>query len=325
MATNKISKSPTYKIGAVSRMTGIAPDTLRIWERRYAIVTPERTPAGGRLYSQEQISRLALIKNLVDAGDSISSVAGLGLEELQNRLTRSMQTQAVMPANISGRVCRLAILGESLKQNIENATEPMDSVEVIGSFTEVTKFATAIQSLKPNMLLVEVPTLHEDSANRVIEWLQLSGAMHAILVYRFGNTESFRRLPKSKCSLMRAPVDPLTIQRLCQSLLGTLMRQDDHDLQPLSFIGEMAAPRKYDDETLARVAMQSTVIKCECPRHLTELITSLSAFERYSTECESRSPEDAALHTYLNATASRARMMIENALAKVIETENIEV
>lgn len=325
MTANKNSKSATYKIGAVSRMTGIAPDTLRIWERRYDIVTPERTPAGGRLYSQEQISRLALVKNLVDAGDSISSVAGLGLEELQDRFARSRQTQTGMSTNMVGQVCRLAILGESLRLKIENALEQMDSVNVIGSFADVAKFEAAIKSLKPNVLLIEVPTLHEDSANHVIQWLQQSDAMHAILVYRFGNTESFRRLPKSKCSLMQAPVDAITVQRYCQSLMRALKSQDDHELESLSFIGEMAAPRKYDDKTLARVAMQSTVIKCECPRHLTELITSLSAFERYSTECESRSPEDAALHTYLNATASHARVLIENALEKVIETENIEV
>ncbi len=325
MTANKKSEDPTYKIGAVARMTGIAPDTLRIWERRYDIVTPERTPAGGRLYSQEQITRLAIVKNLVDAGDSISSVAGLGLEELQDRLNRSLQTQAKMPANISGQVCRLAILGESLRLRMENALQQVDDMDIVGSFAEVAKFEVAIQSLKPNVLLIEVPTLHEDTANRVIQWLQHSDAMHAILVYRFGNTESFRRLPKSKCTLMQAPVDPSTIQRRCQSLLGTLNTANEQELQSLSFVGEVVAPRKYDDETLARVAMQSTAIKCECPRHLTEIITSLSAFERYSTECESRSPEDAALHTFLNATASRARMMIENALEKVIETENIEV
>ncbi|MCG6863504.1 MAG: MerR family transcriptional regulator [Chromatiaceae bacterium] len=28
---------PTYRIGAVSRLTGIAPDTLRVWERRYGV------------------------------------------------------------------------------------------------------------------------------------------------------------------------------------------------------------------------------------------------------------------------------------------------
>lgn len=325
MTTNKNSKSATYKIGAVSKMTGIAPDTLRIWERRYDVVTPERTPAGGRLYNHDQISRLTLVKNLVDAGDSISSVAGLGLEELQERLARSRQTQSGLPSIISEQVCRLAIIGESLRFKIENAFATIDTMEVVASFSDAANFETAIKTLKPNVLLIEMPTLHQDSANQVLEWLQQSDAMHAILVYRFGNTESFSRLPKSKCSLIQAPVDPASIQRLCQSLIGTGIHTDNHESQSLLYGDEIAAPRKYDDETLSRVAMVSTAIRCECPRHLTELIISLSAFERYSLECESRSPEDAALHTYLNTTASRARVMIENALEKVIEIDNIEI
>jgi len=323
MINKKNSESPGYKIGAVSRMTGIAPDTLRIWERRYDIVTPERTPAGGRLYSQDQITRLTLIKNLVDAGDSISSVASLSLEDLQNRLTGTMQSKAGLAEKIDGQVCHLAILGETLMVTIKDAVEKMPDLEIVGSFTDATSFEREIRLLKPQVLLVEIPTLHEDSANQIIEWMQHSGALHVILVYRFGNTESLRRLPKSRCFILQAPVNPDVILHHCQSLMATFNQA--HSLDSSVFNSELATPRRYNDETLARVATQSATIKCECPRHLTELITSLAAFERYSTECESRSPEDAMLHTYLNNTASHARAMIEDALTKVIEAENIKI
>lgn len=324
MITTKTPESHGFKIGAVSRMTGIAPDTLRIWERRYEIVTPERTPAGGRLYSQEQINRLTLIKNLVDAGDSISVVASLSLADLQNRLTATTHAAAT-PSAISERPCRLVILGESLGLNLKQAIEQMDSMTITGSYTSVSQFESELQSLKADVLLIEMPTVHEDSASRIIEWLELSGAIHVILVYRFGNVEAIRRIPLSKCSTLRAPVDVHTIKNLCQSLFGAYKQVGADEEESLYSVGEIATPRKYDDETLARVAMQSTVIKCECPRHLTELISGLAAFERYSTECESRSPADAELHTFLNITASRARVMIENALSRVIETENIKI
>jgi hypothetical protein len=88
---------------------------------------------------------------------------------------------------------------------------------------------------------------------------------------------------------------------------------------------EPAQPRRYSDETLARLAGMSTAIKCECPRHLAELIASLTAFEKYSNECESRNAKDAALHAYLSNTASHARSMVESALDQVIEAENIEL
>ena len=72
-----------YRIGAVARLTGIAADTLRVWERRYGVVRPQRSAKGGRRYSRDDVLRLALIKRLVDAGHAIGSVANLEGPELQ--------------------------------------------------------------------------------------------------------------------------------------------------------------------------------------------------------------------------------------------------
>ena len=40
-----------YRIGAVSRLTGIPPDTLRVWERRYDLITPMRSEGGSCINS----------------------------------------------------------------------------------------------------------------------------------------------------------------------------------------------------------------------------------------------------------------------------------
>jgi DNA-binding transcriptional MerR regulator/methylmalonyl-CoA mutase cobalamin-binding subunit len=68
---------PLYKIGAVAQETGIATETLRVWERRYRVVVPGRTPRGGRLYSDDDLARLRLIKDLIDRGHAIGQVARL--------------------------------------------------------------------------------------------------------------------------------------------------------------------------------------------------------------------------------------------------------
>ena len=47
-----INKKPTYNLKVVLRETGIKPDTLRAWERRYGLPQPERSAGGHRLYSQ---------------------------------------------------------------------------------------------------------------------------------------------------------------------------------------------------------------------------------------------------------------------------------
>lgn len=55
-------------IAVVERETGIAKDTLRVWERRYGFPDPVRGPTGDRLYPDTQIARLRLIKRLLDSG-----------------------------------------------------------------------------------------------------------------------------------------------------------------------------------------------------------------------------------------------------------------
>lgn len=60
--------NPTFTIGAVERDTGLAKDTLRVWERRYGFPQPERDANGERLYPATQVERLRLIKRLMDQG-----------------------------------------------------------------------------------------------------------------------------------------------------------------------------------------------------------------------------------------------------------------
>jgi DNA-binding transcriptional MerR regulator/methanogenic corrinoid protein MtbC1 len=76
-----------YPIRAVSKLTGISVDTLRAWERRYAVVEPERDERG-RLYSETDVERLKLLRQLVEQGHAIGRVAPLTSEELRALLTR---------------------------------------------------------------------------------------------------------------------------------------------------------------------------------------------------------------------------------------------
>ena len=45
----------TYPIQVVSRRTGLSPEVLRIWEKRYGVVEPHRTHSGRRQYSEEEV------------------------------------------------------------------------------------------------------------------------------------------------------------------------------------------------------------------------------------------------------------------------------
>lgn len=73
-----------FSIQFVSRVTGINPHTIRAWEKRYQVVTPERDKKGRRLYQQSQIDRLIMLQELVDIGNKISDLAKLADEQLKN-------------------------------------------------------------------------------------------------------------------------------------------------------------------------------------------------------------------------------------------------
>lgn len=57
-----------YSIGAVERDTGVARDTLRVWERRYGFPSPQRNTKGERLYSEQQLRQLQRIQRLLGQG-----------------------------------------------------------------------------------------------------------------------------------------------------------------------------------------------------------------------------------------------------------------
>ena len=79
-------RAARYPIRAVSKLTGIAIDTLRAWERRYAAVTPVRDDRG-RLYTDADVARLRLIHQAVSAGHAVGRVASLGDAELRRLVT----------------------------------------------------------------------------------------------------------------------------------------------------------------------------------------------------------------------------------------------
>ena len=75
-----------HPIAVVASRTGLSTDLLRVWERRYAAVTPTRLPNGQRLYSDDDIERLRLMSAAVRGGRTIARVASLSNAELA-RLT----------------------------------------------------------------------------------------------------------------------------------------------------------------------------------------------------------------------------------------------
>lgn len=76
-------EEPKYPINYVARLTGLSPHVIRMWERRHDVVKPGRAASGHRLYSDDQIDRLKLLRRATLAGHSIGKLSSLLDDEIR--------------------------------------------------------------------------------------------------------------------------------------------------------------------------------------------------------------------------------------------------
>jgi DNA-binding transcriptional MerR regulator len=321
VSENGHGNAPTYRIGAVSRLTGVPADTLRVWERRYRVVEPFRSESGTRLYGAEDVGRLTLIKRLVDRGDAISSVANLSLHQLRERVSGSDLPE---PAHRPNRPCRVAVLGAALADRLR--LEPADhaGLDLVGLYDRPDTFLSEVSATAADLVLFDYPTVYPDQVPEIAHLLARSGAHRAILVYSFATRATLERLETRRILTRRAPVDIPELSRWCLALHRD--RGPGLHLAPVGSEPDIGLPipaRRFDDAQLARIGAASAILRCGCPHHLAGLIGTLAAFESYCEGCEVRHPDDAAIHAYLHASTARARAVMETALARVLETQGM--
>ncbi|HEX6590565.1 MAG TPA: MerR family transcriptional regulator [Moraxellaceae bacterium] len=87
------NSEPMLPIQAVERETGVSKELLRMWERRYQFPAPARDAQGDRIYPQDQVSKLRLLRRLIDMGFRPGKIVGMGLEELENLLRSRYSTR----------------------------------------------------------------------------------------------------------------------------------------------------------------------------------------------------------------------------------------
>src|SRR6478672_9956160 len=74
-----------YTIKRAAEVTGISVATLRAWERRYGVVSPQRSDGGYRLYGPDDVRALAIMNSLVNEGWSAREAAAETLNRLSSR------------------------------------------------------------------------------------------------------------------------------------------------------------------------------------------------------------------------------------------------
>jgi len=307
---NVATKAAGYRSGVAARMAGLPVETLRVWERRYGVSDAGRSPRGQRLYSAEQVRRLGLIKRVVDLGHAIGTVAPMGDDQL-------LELAGARPApahDATARPMRIAIAGEALARRLAaGATSP--ALDIVAHCRQLEGAADALAGVSADVLLIEETEMTSDALPLIRAARRAMDAAAVVVMYRFCDSATVRRLREHGHLVARVPADPSEIAMLCGSALAGAGMTPPPSPQ--------APPRRLDDQALAALAAASTTINCECPRHLADILMMLGSFERYSLQCASRNSADAALHQQLNQSAGMARAIMEQALERLALAEGL--
>jgi DNA-binding transcriptional MerR regulator len=306
--------------------------TLRVWERRYGVTQPMLSASGQRLYSADDVRRLALLKQLTELGHAIGSLARLDMPQLQQvasthanavaaRHTEDQRYDKPLPSH----PWRVAVIGTALAQRMRRPallrllSRP---VQLLGPFADAAQAASALQGAPIDALLVHEPRLHDGWLAALQAAAPALAAAPKAVLYRYAAEPTCAALAAADTALLREPQNDTVLGQWLQGVLRAVpqarpaARDPEQQLPPVP-------PRRWDDAALAEFAGRSSTIACECPLHVTELLMQLSHFEAYSAECRNRNAADAELHAYLQQVAATSRARFEAALEYVALHEGL--
>lgn len=311
-----IPTATRLRSGTAARLAGVPVATLRVWERRYGVVAAPKSASGQRHYSAHDIQRLRLLRQLTEHGHAIGTLAVLGLQPLQ-ALWANEAPAAPGQAARQGPL-RVVLVGRGAEHKLAAAP----GCEVQAAFDDLAAVAGAPAPVGGcERLLVHLPSLQPVVAEQVLALATRWQAEATVVLYAFG-AETVAEGLRAAGALVRR--DPISANELARLLAGAARVRPGAPVVQAQVPDVRVAPaRQFSDDQLAALAEMPTPVACECPRHLAEIVLQLAAFERYSIDCRSRSPADAALHRHLSQLAGTALSLFEQALQSVMVAEGL--
>jgi len=295
-----------FEVGAVARMVGLSPNTLRTWERRNFINAANRTESGRRRYTAGQVEQIALLKKLTEAGDSIGSIAHLDLEGLRKR-TLEFQTRNTEAATNQKKILNILAVGAKallwtsvLPPNFKIFENDEESPDLV-----VCELSGSIANCRQNLAIIR----HEHPNTPIS------------VIYDFAPRGAINELSSKNIFLIHAPCSP----ELLAHYIHAAVAGSSHQSAPTDTKGKAYAKRLFSEKQLAQIANSNPTIKCECPLHISALVASLASFEKYCEHCEIEAPSDAEIHTHLGKEIARARSIVEEALLYLCTKDNIPI
>lgn len=110
----------TYSIKDLERLTNVKAHTLRIWEKRYGIVDPNRSDSNIRSYTDEDLKKLLNVSILNRHGIKISKIANMTVQELNQKIMEVIRPESDYLSQIESLVVSMIEMNEERFEKILN-------------------------------------------------------------------------------------------------------------------------------------------------------------------------------------------------------------
>jgi len=312
-----LESRPLYAIGTVARLTGLKPDTLRIWERRYGLGASQKSATGRRQYTQSDLDHLQLIAALVGAGSRIGEIAAAPRKTLEILVRR----QANIPdGTVPEPKPRVLFVGEGLCDWLDEHQGCLANVDALLARCALEKGMPA-QMEEVDTLVVECVTLSSVQLDNINALAAALKPNRVLATYRHCNERRLKQLQSEDINAIEFPPDPAYLAfELGRTVAEKATRAGVANLGDLI----SAKPREFSSQELTAARGLQSTLDCECPRHITDLIRALASFEEYSVNCSGESWQEAAVHSCIYAYTGQARWLMEKALAAVLDERKVE-
>jgi hypothetical protein len=221
----------------------------------------------------------------------------------------------------------IAVLDEALPEQIKTNPNEMEDVRVVWSGVNVEELEARAPLLKPGVLVLDLDRLGEAPLDRARDLQRVAGSDLVLVLYRFAKREVVEKIAGIGGRPVKAPVSLRALRTQMMSIIvRDIFKKDDRAVdQPDLMPGPTPPPRAFTAAQLGTLQEIQSVVDCECPNHLSDILQRLNAFEDYSKKCENKDDKDAQIHHLLYVHTAQARHLMEEALRVLVKYEGLSI
>lgn len=225
----------------------------------------------------------------------------------------------------------LAIFHATLPEYLKATSQEADqrNMQIAVATDDRAALLASAGKVKVDALVADLDLLGANPDAMIGEFERALRPELTVIVYTFAKWEVIERLRGPQRQLMRAP---LSARALRSNMLGLIVKHltqaPPKAAAPIEAgilrLEQQAPMRRYTDMQLSALQDIRSLVDCECPNQVADLVLQLTAFETYSAQCQNRNEKDAQMHRVLARITGHARAVMEYGLKELCAFEGID-